>query len=47
MVVIIGPVGWIGTGLLTLFTLGGREYKKLIPAIIYMSMLRNKEHSKK
>ena len=47
MGVIIGPVGWIGAGLLALFTLGGREYKKLIPAIIYVSMLRNKEHSKK
>lgn len=45
--VIIGPVGWIGAGLLALFTLGGREYKKLIPAIIYVSMLRNKEYSKK
>lgn len=44
--VIIGPVGWIGAGLLALFTLGGREYKKLIPAIIYVSMLRNKEYSK-
>lgn len=44
--VILGPVGWIGAGLLALFTLGGREYKKLIPAIIYVSMLRNKEYSK-
>jgi uncharacterized protein YaaW (UPF0174 family) len=42
--VIVGPVGWIGAGLLALFTLGGREYKKLIPAIIYVSMLRNKEY---
>lgn len=40
---IIGPVGWIGAGLIALFSLSGPNYKKVIPSILYISMLRNKQ----
>ena len=40
--VIIGPVGWIGAGLFAIWKLTGANYKKLIPAIIYISALRSK-----
>lgn len=40
--VIIGPVGWIGAGLFTIWKLTGPNYKKLIPAIIYVSVIRSK-----
>jgi len=36
----LGPVGWIGLGLFALLS-GGPQYDKLIPAILYISMLRN------
>ena len=38
--VIIGPVGWIGAGLFAIWKLSGPNYKKLIPAILYLSALR-------
>jgi uncharacterized protein YaaW (UPF0174 family) len=41
--VIIGPVGWIGAGLFAIWKLTGPNYKKLIPAIIYINMLRSKQ----
>ncbi len=33
---IIGPVGWLGVGIWSFWTLTGAEWKKLIPAVIYM-----------
>ena len=41
--VVIGPVGWIGAGLFAIWKLTGPNFKKLIPAIIYISALRAKE----
>lgn len=38
--VVLGPVGWIGAGLFVLWKLTGANYKRLIPAILYISMLR-------
>ena len=38
---IIGPVGWIGAGLFLIWKLTGPNYKRLIPAILYISMLRS------
>ena len=39
---LIGPVGWVGAGLFAIWKLTGPNYKKLIPAILYVSILRNK-----
>lgn len=41
--VIIGPVGWIGAGLFAIWKLTGANYKRLIPAILYVSALRAKQ----
>lgn len=41
--VILGPVGWIGTGLFVIWKLTGPNYKKLVPAIVYISILRSKQ----
>lgn len=41
--VIIGPVGWIGAGLFAVWKLTGANYKRLIPAILYVSVLRAKQ----
>lgn len=41
--VIIGPVGWIGAGLFLLWKLTGPNYKRLIPAILYVMMLRTNQ----
>lgn len=41
--VIIGPVGWIGAGLLALWTLNEPNYKRLVPAILYICMLRSRQ----
>ncbi len=38
--VIIGPVGWIGAGLFAVWQLTGANYKKLIPAILFVCALR-------
>ena len=38
--VILGPAGWIGLALLAIWKLTGPNYKRLIPAILYVSMLR-------
>ena len=40
---IIGPVGWIGAGLFAIWKLTGANYKRLIPAILYVSALRAKQ----
>ena len=45
--VIIGPVGWIGAGLFALWKLTGPNYKRLIPAILYVAMLRSKPESQR
>ena len=42
MGVIIGPVGWVGVGLYAIWQLSGPNYKKLIPAILYIAMLRHR-----
>jgi len=39
--IIIGPVGWIGAGLYALWKLTGPDYKKLIPSVLYICMLRS------
>lgn len=39
----IGPVGWIGLGLFSILGLSGANYKKLIPAVLYIAMLRNEQ----
>lgn len=41
--VVLGPVGWLGAGLFALIGLTGANYQKLIPAILYISMLRNEQ----
>lgn len=41
--VIIGPVGWIGAGLLALWMLNGPNYKRLVPAVLYVCMLRARQ----
>ena len=38
--VILGPAGWIGLALLAIWKLTGPNYRRLIPAILYVSMLR-------
>jgi uncharacterized protein YaaW (UPF0174 family) len=39
---LFGPVGWVGAGLFAIWKLTGPNYKKLVPAILYVSILRNK-----
>ncbi len=41
--VIIGPVGWIGAALLAIWKLTGPNYNRLIPAILYVAMLRSNQ----
>ncbi len=40
--IIIGPVGWIGAGIYALWALTGPNYKKLIPAILFVLALRQR-----
>ncbi|WP_133532128.1 YaaW family protein [Flavobacterium dankookense] len=40
--VIIGPVGWIGAGLFTLWKINDVNFSKIIPSVIYISWLREK-----
>ncbi len=40
---ILGPVGWIGAGLFVIWKLTGPNYRRLIPAILYVSMLRSEQ----
>lgn len=37
---IIGPVGWLGAGLFTLWALNEPNHTRLVPAILYVCMLR-------
>lgn len=39
--VVLGPVGWVGLGLLALFTVGGANREKVIPAVLCIAMMRN------
>ena len=41
--IILGPVGWIGAGMFAIWKLTGANYKRLIPAILYVSALRAKQ----
>jgi uncharacterized protein YaaW (UPF0174 family) len=36
----LGPIGWIGAGILAVFTLSGPNDRKLVPTIVYIAMLR-------
>jgi uncharacterized protein YaaW (UPF0174 family) len=38
---VLGPVGWIGAGLLTVYQLTGPNWQRVTSAIVYISMLRN------
>jgi len=40
--IIIGPVGWVGLGLLALWQLTGPNHKHLLSAVLYICMLRTK-----
>jgi uncharacterized protein YaaW (UPF0174 family) len=40
--VVIGPVGWISAGLFAVWKLTGPNYKKLIPAIVFIAAARAK-----
>jgi uncharacterized protein YaaW (UPF0174 family) len=42
MGVILGPVGWVGTGIFAIWKITGPNYQKLIPAVLYLAMLRQK-----
>lgn len=39
--VALGPIGWAGLGLLALFTIGGANSEKIIPAVLCIAMMRN------
>lgn len=39
---IIGPPGWIAAGLFAVWKVTGPNYKRLVPAVIYVSMLRSR-----
>ena len=41
--VIIGPAGWIGAALFAIWKLTSPNYKKLVPAILYICALRSKQ----
>ena len=36
----LGPVGWLGLSIFGLYKLSGTNYKKLIPAAVYIALLR-------
>ena len=43
--VVLGPIGWIATGLWTAISLGDPAYKITIPSVVYVAWLRAKQHS--
>ncbi len=45
MGVILGPVGWIGAGIFAIWKITGPNFKKLIPAILYISLVRQLQNS--
>ncbi|HCN77930.1 MAG TPA: hypothetical protein DIT13_12150 [Verrucomicrobiales bacterium] len=38
---VLGPVGWIGAGLLTAYQISGPAWQRVTSAVAYISMLRN------
>lgn len=44
---ILGPVGWIGAGLFAIWQLSGPNYKRLIPAVLYVSALRAQQEQER
>jgi uncharacterized protein YaaW (UPF0174 family) len=38
---ILGPVGWLGAGLLTAYQISGPDWQRITSAVLYISMLRN------
>jgi uncharacterized protein YaaW (UPF0174 family) len=40
--IILGPIGWAGLAISTLFSLCQANYSKLLPAVIFISFLRHK-----
>jgi len=40
--VALGPVGWVGLGLYAMYKLGEPDYKKLIPIVVTIGMIRNR-----
>ena len=44
---ILGPVGWIGAGLFAIWKLSGPNYKRLIPAVLYVSALRAQQEQER
>lgn len=40
MSVVLGPVGWLGLSIFGLYKLSGTNYRKLIPAAVYIALLR-------
>jgi uncharacterized protein YaaW (UPF0174 family) len=41
--VLIGPVGWIGLGLISIWKLDDPNYNRLMPAVLYICTLRTKQ----
>ncbi|MBB4062516.1 hypothetical protein [Salinibacter ruber] len=39
---VVGPAGWVGASLYALWGITSPDYKKLIPAVLYISALRGK-----
>lgn len=39
--VALGPIGWAGLGILALFTIGGADREKVIPAVLCIAAMRN------
>jgi len=44
--VALGPVGWVGLGLYAMYKLGQPDFKKLIPVVVTIGMIRNRIDSK-
>jgi uncharacterized protein YaaW (UPF0174 family) len=40
----LGPAGWLGAGAWALWNLTDTDWKKLTPALIYLSTLRNQKN---
>ena len=45
--VFAGPVGWVITGIWTLYDISGAAYRVIIPAVIYVSYMRAKMNNQK
>lgn len=39
--VALGPIGWVGLGLFSLFAIGSADHKKVIPAVLCIAAMRN------